>query len=577
MCKGWQNAMHLGKSILPKNIHTSAACLSVQLKMPSLSPTMSEGTIVKWLKNEGGRVEAGDVVCDIQTDKAVVSMEVDDEGILAKIIKPADSGSIKVGELIAVVAEDGEDWKEIASSATGNIDAPISQTSAEPQTSVGSVAGTAVNMPSLSPTMTEGTIVKWYKTEGEAVGAGDLLCDIQTDKAVVSMEADDEGILAKILIQEGASGIQVGTAIAVMCEEGEDWKDVRIPVEGAVAEQVMEVESKPGLPAAAPSVAAAVLPFIHPEKTGPATALLLSQYNIEPSKLTGSGPKGNLVKSDVLNYIEENRLTAVTQQVPLPEVPSKAESVEPILLRSAKPSSGYTDIELTNMRKVIAKRLTDSKQIAPHGYSSATASIDQVSKLRQEYIRSGFKVSINDFVVKAVATALQYVPELNVNVVDDTPLSMPNIDVSVAVATDAGLITPIIKDAANKMVQEISADVKELAGRARENKLKLDEFQGGTFTISNLGMFGITEFTAIINAPQAAILAVGGGRTVINPETMKPETVMTSTLSFDRRFIDEALAADFMAVYKTLIERPELLNAGYLPSVRTDRVSAQVQ
>ena len=193
------------------------------------------------------------------------------------------------------------------------------------------------------------------------------------------------------------------------------------------------------------------------------------------------------------------------------------------------------------MRKVIAKRLTDSKQTAPHGYSSATACIDSVSKLRQEYIKSGFKVSINDFVIKAVATALLYVPEMNLNIVQDEPVQMPTIDVSVAVATEAGLITPIIKDAANKPVQQISGEVKELAGRARENKLKLNEFQGGTFTISNLGMFGITEFTAIINSPQAAILAVGGGRMIINPDTMKPETVMTSTLSFDRRL-------DFMAL-----------------------------
>jgi len=589
VCRGCQSGYQLGRSILAANLNTSAATLSIQLKMPSLSPTMSEGTIVKWLKNEGDRVEAGDVVCDIQTDKAVVSMEVDDEGVLAKIFKPADSGSIKVGELIAVVAEDGEDWKEVASAPAQGAAPPSqadSSASAEPVVTGGSVAGTVVNMPSLSPTMTEGTIVKWYKAEGEAVGAGDLLCDIQTDKAVVSMEADDEGVLAKILIQEGASGVQVGTAIAMMVEEGEDWKDVAIPSAGAspAAAAAPSADAPTASPTPAPDVAVAAVQheFVHPVMTGPATALLLSQYNIEPSKITGSGPKGNLMKSDVLKYIEDNKLTAAVQQVPLPAAAKKLppplqQEVSSTQPKPAKPRSGYTDIELSNMRKVIAKRLTDSKQIAPHGYSSATACIDQVSRLRQEYIRSGFKVSINDFVIKAVATALQYVPQLNVNIVDDLPVQMSNIDVSVAVATDAGLITPIIKDAANKPIQQISADVKELAGRARENKLKLDEFQGGTFTISNLGMFGISEFTAIINAPQGAILAVGGGTTVINPDTMKPETVMTSTLSFDRRYIDEALAADFMAVFKTLMERPELLNAGFLPSVKLDRAAAQLQ
>merc|ERR1719186_1524950 len=185
---------------------------AVKIKMPSLSPTMEEGTIVKWMKAEGESIEAGDVVCDIQTDKAVVSMEADEEGVLAKIIKGSDSGSIKVGELIAVVAEDGEDWKVIA--ATG-----------------GSTPGTVINMPSLSPTMSEGTIVKWYKQEGEAISAGDVLCDIQTDKAVVSMECDDDGVVAKILIEEGVAGVQVGTLIALMVEEGQDWKDVAIPAQ----------------------------------------------------------------------------------------------------------------------------------------------------------------------------------------------------------------------------------------------------------------------------------------------------------------------------------------------------------
>jgi pyruvate/2-oxoglutarate dehydrogenase complex dihydrolipoamide acyltransferase (E2) component len=239
------------------------------------------------------------------------------------------------------------------------------------------------------------------------------------------------------------------------------------------------------------------------------------------------------------------------------------------------PRSGYTDHELSNMRKVIAKRLSESKQTAPHGYSSATANIDAVSRLRQEYIRSGLKVSINDFVIKAVATALLYVPALNINVVGEEPVVQEQVDISVAVATDAGLITPIVKNATGKSIQQISADVKELAARAKQNKLKLDEFQGGTFTISNLGMFGVTEFTAIINSPQAAILAVGGGTPTLDGNG-KSFTAMTSTLSFDRRYIDEATAADFMTVYKAVLERPELLGTGYLPSVKTDRMAAQI-
>merc|ERR1712032_808098 len=293
----------------------------------------------------------------------------------------------------------------------------------------GSTPGTAVNMPSLSPTMEEGTIVKWHKAEGEAIAAGDVLCDIQTDKAVVSMEADDDGIVAKIIMEEG-SGAKVGTLIALLVGEGEDWKDVAIP------------GSAPPPPA-------------------PAAAQ--------------------------------------------PEAPA------PVPATSGQP-----------------------------------------------------------------LTALQYVPQINANVVNEELVPQSNIDISVAVATPAGLITPIVKDAAGKPIQQISADVKELAGRAKESKLKLDEFQGGTFTISNLGMFGIAEFTAIINAPQVAILAVGGGRSVIHPDTMQATTVMTATLSFDRRYIDEAAAADFMAVFQRVMEQPELLGTGYLPSVKLDRMAAAI-
>jgi len=430
--------------------------------------------------------------------------------------------------------------------------------------------------------MTEGTIVKWYKTEGESIAAGDVLCDIQTDKAVVSMECDDDGVLAKILLEEGSAGVEVGTLIALTVEEGQDWKDVTIPSKGVPA-PVATTEPTP-VPTVVPSSTTAPsrreFQFQHPPQTGPAAALLLSQYGLDPTSIEGSGPKGNLIKSDVMQYIQSHSLTVpAAPQVPLPaksvEAPTPTTTITaPSPVPKLNKGAAYTDIELTSMRKVIAKRLTESKQGAPHGYSSATANITAISRLRQEYIKSGFKVSINDFVIKAVATALQYVPEINANVVGDEPKLLENIDISVAVATPAGLITPIVKNAAGKSIQQISADVKELAGRAKENKLKLDEFQGGSFTISNLGMFGISEFTAIINAPQLAILAVGGGVPIVDPNTMTSTTVMTATLSFDRRYIDEALAADFMAVYKAILERPELLGVGYLPSVRVDRVAA---
>jgi len=456
-----------------RELHSTKDLHAVELKMPSLSPTMEEGTIVKWLKNEGEKLEPGDVVCDIQTDKAVVSMEVDDDGVLAKIIKSSDSGTIKIGELIALVAEDGEDWQQVAKT-------PIS-----------------------------------------------------------------------------ASAAPVAAAPP---------KAAAPPPPKAAAAPVAAAPPPPAAPTGE-----------HSSVLGPATSLLLTQYGINPASVPATGPKGNLLKGDVLGFIKARKL-----QIPsaVPDVSMAAASAPaPVAApkpRKVVPKCGYTDHELSNMRKVIAKRLSESKQTAPHGYSSATANIDAISRLRQEYIRSGLKVSINDFVIKAVATALLYVPALNVNIIGDEPVVQEQVDISIAVATDAGLITPIVKNVTEKSIQKISADVKELAGRAKQNKLKLDEFQGGTFTISNLGMFGVSEFTAIINSPQAAILAVGGGTPTLDGEG-KAYTAMTSTLSFDRRYVDEATAADFMSVYATILERPELLGTGYLPSVKVDRMAAQIQ
>jgi len=432
--------------------------------------------------------------------------------------------------------------------------------------------------------MEEGTIVKWLKKEGEELQPGDVVCDIQTDKAVVSMEVDEEGVLAKIIKSSDSGTVKIGELIALVAEDGEDWQEVaKTPITASAPPPAAAAAPAPPKAAAPPPPPAAAAPpppapsGEHSSSVlGPATSLLLTQYGINPASVPATGPKGNLLKGDVLSFIKARKLDKVAA-VPDVSAPAAAAASVPAAPkpRKVKPKTGYTDHELSNMRKVIAKRLSESKQTAPHGYSSATANIDAISRLRQEYIRSGLKVSINDFVIKAVATALLYVPALNINVVGEEPVVQEHVDISVAVATDAGLITPIVKNAVGKSVQQISADVKELAGRAKQNKLKLDEFQGGTFTISNLGMFGVTEFTAIINAPQAAILAVGGGTPTLDGNG-KAFTAMTSTLSFDRRYIDEATAADFMTVYRAILERPELLGTGYLPSVKTDRMAAQI-
>ncbi|KAK3925411.1 Dihydrolipoyllysine-residue acetyltransferase component 1 of pyruvate dehydrogenase complex, mitochondrial [Frankliniella fusca] len=559
----------------PKLCFHHSAILQVagqEIKMPSLSPTMTEGTIVKWLKKEGDAVAPGDVLCEIQTDKAVMSFEVEEEGILAKIILPDDSKDVKVGSLIALMVAEGEDWQSVelpsgSGAPAAASPAPSASTpAAAPLPTGGSVPGTAINMPSLSPTMTEGTIVKWLKKEGDTVAPGDVLCEIQTDKAVMSFEVEEEGILAKILVPDD-SNVKVGTLIALMVGEGEDWKDVAIP--GSAAPAAAATPTPSAAPkASAPSSGG----HAHSDlKMGPAVRTLLEAYQMSPSEVSGTGPHGLLTKGDVLQVIKQRGLTAKAPKPVPPPASAKSPSgpsAQPTKtspqVASLKPTEGFTDIELTSMRKTIAKRLTESKTQIPHSYGLVECQVDKVMALRKQLKSENINVSINDFVIKAVAVALQQVPEINALFSNDK-LSVSNVvDISVAVATPNGLITPIIKDADRLGLVQISQKMKELAGKAKEGKLQPQEFMGGTFTISNLGMFGISEFSAIINPPQVAILAVGGGRPELDGEG-NLRTMMTATLSYDRRAVDEVQVANFLEVVQRNLENPNMMIVGGVP------------
>ncbi|XP_023719887.2 pyruvate dehydrogenase protein X component, mitochondrial isoform X3 [Cryptotermes secundus] len=531
-----------------------------ELKMPSLSPTMSEGTIVKWLKKEGDPIAPGDVLCDIQTDKAVVSFETEEEGILAKILVQEDAKDVKVGTVIALMVAEGEDWKSVevpsSSDASSSIQSPPPTVPSSEQTSKpgSGVAGQEVKMPSLSPTMSEGTIVKWLKNEGDSVSPGDVLCDIQTDKAVVSFETEEEGVLAKILVQEDVKDVKVGTLIALMVSPGEDWKNVEIPSATA--------PSPPSAPRATakPTVAAP-----QSESLGPAVRTLLEQYHLQSSQITATGRKGKLLKGDVLKYITDNKLKPkIPKEVPPPSAP-KAAARTPA--KPPKPSvpkqvgDGYIDTEVTSMRRTIAKRLTESKTTIPHAYGVTDCTIDKLIVLRKQLKEDGIKVSVNDFVIKAVALALQQCPQVNALYKGEEVTYPVDIDISVAVATDAGLVTPIVKAADAKGLEEISAAIQDLAKKARDGKLQPHEFQGGTFTVSNLGMYGVDEFSAIINPPQCGILAVGGSRTVLDDDR-NPVTKMKITLSYDGRAIDEEVASEFLDVVREMLEDPSVMLLG---------------
>ncbi|KAK3103900.1 hypothetical protein FSP39_022783 [Pinctada imbricata] len=434
-------------------------------------------------------------------------------------------------------------------------------------------------MPALSPTMTEGTIVKWHKKEGDTVSPGDILCDIQTDKAVVTMDTEEEGILAKIIMPENSKDIKIGTLIALMVEEGDDWKNVEVP----------DTTSTPSTTAAQPESSQ--------QQTGgdiattveggrirmsPSARKLLEEYNIQnPQQVAATGPHGMINKGDVLKFVSSKNLTKVDLSVQptstkTPASPAVSTAPPPV---SAPPQAAgtsyhteeveYDDISTSSMRKTIAKRLTESKTTIPHAYVSIDCNMGTVSNLRKEIVASGIKCSINDFIIKAAGLSLQMVPKVNSLFHGDKLELTSAVDISVAVATDQGLITPIVKSAATLGVDQISSTVKVLATKAREGKLQLHEFQGGSFTISNLGMFGISEFSAVINPPQTAILAVGGSRLVVS-EDGKPQTNMTVTLSYDTRALDETEASHFLEMFKNIMENPSMMTVGLSKSEKQE-------
>ncbi|XP_066591922.1 dihydrolipoyllysine-residue acetyltransferase component of pyruvate dehydrogenase complex-like [Prorops nasuta] len=526
-----------------------------EVLMPSLSPTMEAGTIVKWLKKEGEKIEPGDAIADIQTDKAVITMEYDDEGILAKIIIQEGAKDIKVGQLIALTVEPDEDWKsvELPSSTSIPSAASVSVSSESTESATPPPGQQNLAMPALSPTMTSGTIVKWLKKEGDEIEPGDAIADIQTDKAVMTFEIDDEGVLAKIISSEG-SQVEVGQLIAIIVEKGMDWKNIVLPTTTA------PVKSSAPAPSVSKPAATAAPAGLKPPSSGQVYGLavkrLLEEYGLSSGQIKGTGRVNRLLKSDVLSYIQTNNVQKVKLEAVSPKT-TKADAASRISAAAGKPSS-YEDIPVSNIRAVIAKRLGESKSTIPHSYSTIDVKLDKLIDIRKKLKVENIKVSVNDFITKAVAHALLECPDINTLYQNGQIIRIPRVDISIAVATPTGLITPIVFDTVSKSLPEISETIKELAYKAKEGKLKPQEFQGGTFTISNLGMFGIKEFSAIINPPQTAILAVGSGREELD-SSISPITRMTVTLSYDRRAISEDMAADFLAVLRAMLEEPTFL------------------
>ncbi|XP_035251908.1 pyruvate dehydrogenase protein X component, mitochondrial [Anguilla anguilla] len=451
-----------------------------------------------------------------------------------------------------------------------------------------------VQMPALSPTMEEGSIVKWLKKEGEPVAVGDALCEIETDKAVVTMESSEDGVLAKILMEEGSRGVRLGTLIALMVEEGEDWKRVEIPppevAPPSPAGPTPQAIAPPPAPAPAPAAQAAPS-AAHPGeelRLSPAARHILDTLGLDPQLATPTGPRGLVTKEDVLNLLKKTDAAApattvttapaapaapapaLTPAAPTPATkppaaPASARPTYPPVSVPGKPGAPgtFTEVPASNVRRVIAQRLTQSKTTIPHAYATIDCDLGAVLQLRRDLAKEEIKVSVNDFIIKAAAVTLKELPEVNVTWAGEGPQALDSIHISIAVATDRGLITPIIRDAASKGVQEISANAKALAQKARDGKLLPEEYQGGSFSISNLGMFGISGFSAVINPPQACILAVGRSRAELRPPEdpaqggLSRQELMTVTLSSDGRLVDDELASRFLDKFRANLEKPQ--------------------
>lgn len=433
-----------------------------------------------------------------------------------------------------------------------------------------------VLMPALSPTMTEGKLAKWHVKEGDEVNSGDVIAEIETDKATMEVEAVDEGIVGKIIVNEGTEQVPVNDVIALLLEEDEDTSALdNVDVSGGAAapkadapkQETSKSEDKKEEPKkeAAVSSQASQAPA---KQSGdrvfasPLARRMASQNGLDVSLISGTGPRGRVVKTDIESAIQNGTGKAGSAQKSVSGGTSGASMPKGVDSRAQADALGqaYEFEAANNVRQVIANRLQESKQTVPHFYLSVDCEIDNLLNLRKQVNEDAtdYKVSVNDFVIRACAKALREVPAANTSWAGDGILHYTDVDVSVAVASENGLITPIIKNADEKSLASISNEMKDLAGRAREGKLKPHEFQGGGFTVSNLGMFGIKSFSAIINPPQSCILAVGAGeqRAVIKDGQVKAATVMTVTLSVDHRSVDGAVGAEFLASFKKLIENP---------------------
>ena len=565
---------------------------------------MTEGVIAEWHKKVGDKVKSGDVLAEVETDKATMDLESYEEGTLL-YIGVEKGASVPVDGVLAIIGADGEDYKALLSgSSGGSQEAPTPAAKPEPAPAPagGAPAETAtklpapqavsaapaetvnasiIRMPKMSDTMTEGTIVAWHKKEGDTVKAGDVLAEVETDKATMDLEAYEEGTLLYVGVKEGAA-VAVDEIIAVVGEKGANFKVLLDGGGSAPAPAAIQTATGEGGSETAQQNPQTELPANADTdlsyaggagdgaesngrvKASPLAKAIAAEKGINLAQVHGSGPEGRIVKSDVESFTPGKTAPAAQPATPAPAAqPAPTSAATPAAPQPAAPaptpSGEYEDIPLSQMRKTIARRLSESLFTAPHFYLTMEINMDKAMELRGAVNGlSPVKVSFNDFVIKAAALALKQHPNVNSSWLGDKIRKYKYVNIGVAVAVDEGLLVPVVRNADQKTLSTISGEVKELAGKAKDKKLQPKDWEGSTFSISNLGMFGIDEFTAIINPPDSCILAVGAIKQTVKFEgdIAKPTNVMKVTLSCDHRVVDGATGASFLQTVKQLLEDP---------------------
>ena len=529
------------------------------IRMPKMSDTMTEGVIAKWHKKVGDSVKSGELMAEIETDKATMDYESFNTGVIL-FLGAKEGQPVKINDVLAIVGKQGEDYSAVLAGAKiASVGAKVEIVTTEatvaiataPAIDVSGIKAEIVLMPKMSDTMTEGVIAAWHKKVGDPVKSGELLAEIETDKATMEYESYQTGTLLYIGAKT-KEPVAVNGVLAIIGEKNADWQTLlkANQAKNASGKNVRATTSEPA-PIVTQSVASSSEPSSNGRvKASPLARKMASDLGYDISKVPGSGDYGRITRRDIENY----------KPSPAPSSPpgsSKASS--PVILPAVVGKESFEDVPISQMRKTIAKRLAESKFTSPHFYLTMEIYMDKVVEARKSMNEvAPVKISFNDIVIKATAAALRQHPDVNVSWLGDKLRKNHHIHIGVAVAVKDGLLVPVIRFADNKSLSHIAVEVKDLAQKAHDKKLQPSDWEGSTFTISNLGMFGIEEFTAIINPPDACILAVGGIKetAIVKNGQVVAGNVMKVTMSCDHRAVDGAVGSAFLKTLKGLLEDP---------------------